>query len=295
MNLPFVSIIIPNLHSPMIDQVINALLKQKYKGKFEIIVVGKDKFNLLKQFKKHSQIKIITTKKPAIPSRARNIGIKKAKGEYLFFLDADCLVQPDWIFQLLKNYDTDNNRVVGGSFCLEKSDNFWRFCDNLSHFYAVSSRLKKGQVKGLTSANLSIPRAILKKVGKFNESLVAGEDREYCMRILRAGYLLIFEPSAEVIHLSQRTSLLSVLRHSYFWGPYSLKVRLKYSDIERVPFFMKNRLTLILMAPIIALGSTIRVFTRSPSHLLYLYTLPIVYLSKIFWCLGAFVGLKKIK
>jgi len=289
---PLVSVIIPNLHSPIIDNVVESVLRQKYKGKLEIIVVGQDKFRLLDRFKKRGLIKIIETEKPLIPSIARNIGIKMAKGDYLFFLDADCLVGPHWLSCLLKNYDSNDNQVVGGSIIIEKSGNFWRLCDNLAHFYAISARQKKKNLINLATANLSVPRKIIKKVDRFDETLVAGEDKDYLLRIFKAGYTLTFEPKAGAIHLSSRTNFFSVLKHSYFWGPYSLKVRLRYQDIEFLPFFMKNRLSLILMAPIIALGSTLRVFRTSFFHWRFFYTFPIIYISKFFWCLGA--GIKKI-
>jgi len=291
-NLPFVSIIMPNLHSPIIDKVITALLKQTYLGRVEIIVVGMDKFNLLSKFKANKKLKIINTKKPTIPSTARNIGIKKAKGDFLLFLDADCLVNPEWISQLLNNYKSNRNQIVGGSFCLEKSVNFWRLCDNLSHFYAISSRQKKKQVRDLFSANLSLPRGVIKKVGFFNEKLRIGEDRDFLMRALEAGYPLVLEPAATATHFSNKTTFASILKHSYGWGQHSIGVRIKYTDVEGVPVFMRNWLTLVLLSPMIALLIAFKVYAKSLSHLLYFCVFPIIFLSKLFWCLGAARALK---
>lgn len=292
---PLVSIIIPNLNSPLIDQVIEALLKQTYQGRTEVIVIGQDRFGLLSKFKKNPKVKIITTKKPEIPSAARNIGIKKAKGEYLFFVDADCLMPSEWINCLLKTHLGESPRVVGGSIDFKKSQNFWQFCDNLSHFYAISSRLPKRETRNLASANLSIPKSIVRKIGYFDERLVTGEDKDFLLRITKAGYPLFFEPAAWVAHLPERKNLWAVLRHSFFWGQYSIRVRIKHSDIEPLPFFMKDRLTLILASPIIALATTLKVLTINRVHRRYFYTFPIIYLSKLLWCFGAFVGLGKIK
>ena len=44
------SIIIPNLHSPIIDQTIESLLRQETNYSFEIIVVGQDKFQLVNKY-----------------------------------------------------------------------------------------------------------------------------------------------------------------------------------------------------------------------------------------------------
>lgn len=292
---PLVSIIIPNLDSPLINQVIESLPGQDHQGDTEIIIVGQDRFKLLSKFKKDPRVKIITTKKPEIPSAARNIGIKKAKGEYLFFLDADCLVSPNWLNFLLENHLNKSPRVVGGSIDLEKSKNFWQFCDNLSHFYAISVWLPKRETRNLASANLSIPKVIVREVGLFDEKLVAGEDKDYLLRIAKAGYPLVFEPTAWVAHLPERKTFWSVLRHSFFWGQYSIRVRIKHSDFEPLPPLMRHRLTLILVSPIIALVTAIKALTVNQAHWRYFYAFPIIYISKLLWCFGAFIGLGKIK
>ena len=288
-----ISIIIPNLHSPIVHRVIYALLKQDYKGNYEIIIVGQDKYDLLENFKRNKSVKIITTKKSEIPSVNRNIGIKKSLGNYLFFLDADCIPCKNWLNSHMYNYQKNNDQVIVGSFLLEKSTNFWQFCDNLSHFHTFSSKRKREKIDVICSSNFSIPRKILKKVGTFNENLIIGEDLELSFRLLKANIILFFEPSAYITHLPQRNNLFSLLRHSYTWGKYSLNIRITYSKISKLPFFMKNRLTLILMTPIIAIGTTMRIFLQTPTLLKYLFTAPIIFCSKLTWCLGAVSTLRK--
>ena len=86
----FVSIIIPCYNSQQfIRRAINSVLKQSYRN-FEIIAVNdgsKDSTSsILDEFKK--KIKIIHIKNSG-PSVARNIGIRKSKGELISFLDSD--------------------------------------------------------------------------------------------------------------------------------------------------------------------------------------------------------------
>jgi len=282
-----VSVIVPNLHDPMIDRTVEGLLKQTYRGKYEIIIIGQDKYNLLEKFKKRKQVKIITTKKPEIASVNRNIGIKKTRGDYLFFIDSDCIPEPNWIRWHMKNH-INTDRVVIGSFLLEKSTNFWQFCDNISHFYAFSSKRKKGVADAFSAANSSLPKSLLKKVGIFNEHLAIGEDLEMSLRMQKAHLSLIFEPLAQVAHLpSSRTSFISMLKHSYSWGQNSLKVRTKFLEVRSLPFFMKNRLTLIFMTPIISIGVAANIFLSIPHLMRYFYILPIIACSKFAWCIGA--------
>lgn len=282
-----ISIIIPNLNSPIINQVINALLKQNYTNKYEIIIVGQDKYNFLEKFKKDKKIKIITTTKPESPSINRNIGIKKAIGNYLFFIDADCIPCKNWLKFHMNNYQKNNNQVIVGSFLLEKSKNFWQFCDNLSHFHTFSTKRKRGKINVICSSNFSISKKILEKVGIFNEKLRIGEDLELSFRLSQANIPLFFESTAYIIHLPSRNSFFSLLKHSYSWGKYSLNIRMTYSKTAKLPIFMKNRLTLTLMTPIIAFGTTAKIFLQTLPLMKYLYVSPIIVCSKFAWCLGA--------
>lgn len=288
-----ISIIIPNLNNPIISQVIDALLKQTYGGEYEIIIVGQDKYNLLDRFKKIKKIIIIDTLKPEIPSVNRNIGIKQALGDYLIFIDADCIPRKNWIDQHIKNHIQNGSQVICGSFALEKSTNFWQFCDNLSHFHTFSSNRRRGKINVICSSNFSIPKKILNKVGTFNKHLIIGEDLELSFRLSQANIPLFFEPKAYIVHLPGRNSFFSILRHSYSWGKYSLNVRMMYSKTAKLPFFMKNRLTLILMTPIIAFGTTAKIFMQTPSLMRYLYISPIVVCSKFAWCIGAIFAWRK--
>src|SRR5512139_3828680 len=96
-----VSIIIPNLHSPVIGETLTSLERQTYQGAFEVIVVGQDRYGLVKE---REGVKHIVTPEPASPAKARNIGIQAAKGDILVFIDADCVAASDWLSCLLAPY-----------------------------------------------------------------------------------------------------------------------------------------------------------------------------------------------
>ena len=68
------SIIIPNLHSPIIDRTIQSILNQETDHTYEIIVVGMDKFGLVEKF---PEVNFIKTPAPVGAAEARNIGIAK--------------------------------------------------------------------------------------------------------------------------------------------------------------------------------------------------------------------------
>lgn len=106
MKKPYFSIIIPTLNEEkFLPRLLASLKKQKEKD-FEIIVVdGKsiDKTkDIVNQFQKYLPINLFQVNKKNV-SFQRNFGAKKARGDYLIFLDADCEVFPTFIKTLKKN------------------------------------------------------------------------------------------------------------------------------------------------------------------------------------------------
>src|SRR4051812_1867596 len=122
------SIIIPNLHSPLIDQVIAALASQTACASIrEVIVVGQDRYQRIP-----AGVRFVATPQPISPAAARNLGAQLASGDYLLFLDADCIAAPDLVEQILSSHRR-GHVVVGGAVAPEPGS-YWRLCDNLLVF-----------------------------------------------------------------------------------------------------------------------------------------------------------------
>lgn len=116
-----VSIIIPHYNGKeSILNTVSSLLKNTHKN-FEIIIVDNgssqaDRLFLQKVIKTiDSRIKVFYLKQNNV-SLARNFGIKKAKGKYLMFVDADDLVEDDYIETFLLPAISNNYDVVVGGF-----------------------------------------------------------------------------------------------------------------------------------------------------------------------------------
>lgn len=97
LNNPVFSIVIPLYNKEKyIKRAINSVLKQTFHN-FEIIVVNDastDNSLSIVQNIKDKRIKIFNRKKNMGPHFSRNYGIKKAKGKYIAFLDADDEYKP---------------------------------------------------------------------------------------------------------------------------------------------------------------------------------------------------------
>lgn len=109
-----VSVIIPTKGKhKFLDQCIESVFNQNYKGIIKVIIVNDDPaINL--QFKEKSRTRQITTINNRIchgPAKSRNIGLKTARGKLIAFLDSDDFWQTS--FLTLSSDELYRNCVVG--------------------------------------------------------------------------------------------------------------------------------------------------------------------------------------
>ena len=288
MNKLDVSVVIPSLNSPIIDKTINSLKAQSYPfEKMEVIIVGDDNFGLIKEDK---NIKFI--RKPSNAPKAMNIGVKHATGKYLFFTDADVVLSKDCIAYLVKCHVEENVDIVGGRL-LYNGDNFWTMCDSLSWFHHTQEVTERGVAIHLPSANLSVRREVLLEVKGFDEELATGYDMDFSQKLRRKGYQIFYEPRAVAYHHPpKRNSLRSILKHSYVYGYYSIENRLKYMDLLKTPKIMRSASLLLLLSPFISFSSSVRILLKHIKAFKHPLTFPVVFLTKLAWCYGAFQKLR---
>lgn len=95
-----ISVVMPNYNGHrFVEQAIDSVLSQTYKN-FELIVVDDcskdDSLSLIKQKAlRDSRVRVIALEHNAGVANARNVGIKKAEGEYIALLDNDDLWTED--------------------------------------------------------------------------------------------------------------------------------------------------------------------------------------------------------
>ena len=103
---PLVSIIILNYNAgKLLIDCINSILKTNYDN-YEIIVVdnaSKDGSHL-KCIEKFPKISLIENNENLGYCEGNNVGIRKAKGDYIIILNPDTLVDPNWIKELVFAY-----------------------------------------------------------------------------------------------------------------------------------------------------------------------------------------------
>ena len=188
------AVIIPNLNSPIIEQVIIALQNQEnvlYKP--EIVIVGKDEIG---QIPSGAPVHFIDTGQPVLASVARNRGAIETDAELLIFLDSDCLPVPNWLAAHQEAHRA-GHKVVSGSV-LPQGSNYWHLTYNLTLFHEILSLNAMGQRDFLATLNLSVERCVLDSVGGMDETIDRVEDIDWTTRMKRESIQPYFWPSAAV-------------------------------------------------------------------------------------------------
>jgi glycosyltransferase involved in cell wall biosynthesis len=111
-----ISVIIPIYNSSRyINKCLKSLNNQNFKHSFEIIIIddasSDNSIEIIKK-KKLKNVTILRLKKNSGPSSARNIGIKNAKGEYIYFLDSDDTIKVYTFTKLYRAAKQNNYDIV---------------------------------------------------------------------------------------------------------------------------------------------------------------------------------------
>ncbi len=144
------------------------------------------------------------------PATARNAGLKNAKGKFVAYTDSDCIVDKNWLRELLKGFTSDDIAGVGGSARGVGDDIFSRYFAQTGMY---STRVIDGTVAYLLTLNACYRKDVLQKFGGFNKEFKqpGGEDPDLSFRIRKKGFLLGYNPKAIVYH-HHKASTASFLR-----------------------------------------------------------------------------------
>jgi GT2 family glycosyltransferase len=129
------------------------------------------------------------------PAAARNAGARAATADVVLFVDDDCVPATMWAATLAAAVLRAPGVVVGGAVEVSTDAGVWpRASEALARTTERGSGL-------LRTSNLGCRRSLLLDL-PFDETFpaAAGEDRDWCIRAVRAGATLVREPAAIVEH-----------------------------------------------------------------------------------------------
>jgi glucosyl-dolichyl phosphate glucuronosyltransferase len=201
---------------------VDSLLKQTV-APFEIIVID-DASSVPFTMNSHDpRVKIYRFEKEHGLSSSRNFGIHSSKGDYVAFIDDDCITNPHWLEEIHKGIKK-GAEILGGPLrpMFKANPPVWWDEYDLGYFVGVGN----SKDKAIWGANMIFKRSVFDKIGYFNTKigrqkgkLFACEDAQLISKG-RACCTVMYMPNAEVRHLvkAERLSLRYILRWSFYSG-----------------------------------------------------------------------------
>ena len=212
------SLIIPVYNRPdEVSELLASIASQSFRD-FEVLVVEDGSSvkceDIVNQYAEKLDIKYLF-KENGGPAMARNYAAERAEGEYLLILDSDTVL-PEGYFEAIESFLSDNTPdAFGGPD--RGSDDFTPVQKAIS--YSMTSFFTTGGIRGgkrkITrffprSFNMGVRREVFAKLGGFS-AMRFGEDVDFSMRVVEAGFTTALIPDAWLYH-KRRTDFRKFFR-----------------------------------------------------------------------------------
>jgi GT2 family glycosyltransferase len=195
-----------------------ASLTRSHPAPAEVIVVADGDTDGSWQVARELGTEVIRLPESGGPAKARNAGAKIARGNILFFVDADVEIYPDTIAKVVNVFESDPNlaALIGSYDDAPGATNFLSQYKNLFHHY--THQISSEEASTFWGACGAIRRDAFLAMGGFDESyrLPCVEDIELGYRLRRSDYRIRLCKEIQVKHL-KHWGVISLLRADFFY------------------------------------------------------------------------------
>lgn len=225
---PLISILIPNKdHLSDLQTCIRSITGQSDYGNYEILIIENNStepetFAGYKELEKEDpRIHVLYYKGGFNFSAINNFGAAHAKGDYLLLLNNDTeMLHADCLRQLLGPCQRSEVGITGallyyGDDTIQHAGVVLGFGGIAGHAFIGEKRGDNGyfsriicqqDYSAVTAACLMVKTSVYREVGGMSEELrVAFNDIDFCMKVRRAGYLVVYNPKAELYHFESKS------------------------------------------------------------------------------------------
>lgn len=262
-NSTKISVIIPTYNRVLqLASCLNALIKQDYKEKFELVIVDdgstdstkKVVDSFFKQYQKKVQITYIFQENQGC-AVARNTGIQYSQGEYVFFTDDDCIVPCNWITEILKGFEKFPEVVaVGGKIGGQVKKNIYidayEKCANLSfdidfdQYEYKSNNFEKNPCGD--TGNICYKKEIFERIGYFDAwtRKTALIDFEFKLRVFYNKMSMLYISNS--VYHDKNMDFFDLLKKAFTYGYAKFYLSTRYQNFYNSNLFsnlslLKNR------------------------------------------------------
>jgi len=264
--LPKVSIIIPCYNEQATIRLLLAALCEQTFSRAEMEVIISDGFSTdntrgeIAAFQKDFPdlaVRVVDNTLRSIPA-AVNRAIESARGEIFIRLDAHSKPYPDYVTRCVQAHAENRGDNVGGVWEIQPGANTW-----IAKSIAVAAAHKLGVGDALyrhakqaaevdTVPFGSFKRALIERIGAFDETLLTNEDYEFNARVRKAGGRIWLDPSIRSIYFA-RATLLELARQYWRYGYWKWRMLRRYPNTLRwrqalPPLFILSLIGLIFLS-----------------------------------------------
>lgn len=224
---PMVSILIPNKdQKETLEKCLEALWEKTEYENYEILIIENNSktqeiFDYYKKIDGRNHVRILYWKDGFNFSAINNFAAKQAKGEYLVLLNNDTeIITRGWLKELLGTCQRPEVGMVGAKLyfpddTVQSAGTIIGMGGLADHAFVNMPRAHSGymhrasiqmDLSGVTAACAIVKKSVFEEVGGFEEELtVAFNDVDLGLKIVTAGYLIVYDPYAEVYHYESKS------------------------------------------------------------------------------------------
>ncbi len=204
-----------------IADLLDSLVRQEVDK--EIIVVDSDSTDSTAEIvssyaEKYSYVHLFV--RGSKRGEGRNIGISKAAGDVLVFIDGDCIADFNWLKEIGRSMAT-HDVVAGRTVYIEQGP------------YIGLERVelyRKGMDVTYPSCNLAYRRRVVDSIGLFDRWFITAEDIDLNIRAVDGQFGIIYNDDAIVYHKT-RENLYSFSKQAFWNGAGRKQLTLKYGRL----------------------------------------------------------------
>lgn len=215
---PMVSVIMPVYNGK--NYLSSSLLSVKMSDypNFEFIVVDDNSTDSSADISREMADIVITLDAREGPAKARNLGVKTAKGDILLFVDADVAIYPDSISKIVRELETHPEiaAVFGSYDDTHVNKNFFSNYKNLFHHFVHQN--SDTHARTFWAGCGAVRRELFLKAGGFSEvySTPSIEDVEFGYKLVEDGRKIKLVKELKVTHL-KKWSFISLMKSDIWY------------------------------------------------------------------------------
>ena len=232
-----------------IKKCIDSVINQTYKN-IEILIINDgstdNTLNIIKKYK-DKRIRVISTENKGL-SLSRNVGIDNAKGEYIYFIDVDDLIEKDTI-EYLYNISKKNDTLISTCKMMDIFNYNFKVKQPKEKLSVITNKemlknilLKKN--RSITVWNKLIKKELFNTI-RFEDRII--DDIPVTYKLILATDTISYGNQIKYYHLIRKGSIIRSNNPKLFIDIYKASLE-KYDNIKKIyPNMIENDISILLV------------------------------------------------